>query len=125
MSFKFHLSSGLFSLPAGAASVDWAVVNNSPGTQDIQVTIFQAGNGPKTIISPGPLTMTIDPGTVVHNANNVSPAGPFLPGMYYEVAIDSNDRRVLPMVNVWADHEGTAIPGTLISSRDFLHLVDP
>jgi len=125
MSFKFHLSSGLFSLPAGAASVDWAAVNNSPSKQDIQVTIFQAGNGPKTIIQPGPQTMTIDPGSVVHNANHVGALGPFLPGMYYEVAIDTNDRRVLPTVSVWSDNEGTAIPGTLISSRDFLHLVDP
>ena len=126
MAFKFHLSSGLFSLPAGAASVDWAAVNNSPSKQDIQVTVFQGpGGGPKTIITPGPVTMTIDPGAVVHNANFVGPTGPFLPGMYYEVAIDTNDRRVLPMVSVWADHEGTTIPGTLISSRDFLHLVDP
>jgi hypothetical protein len=124
--YKYHLSSGLFSLPAEAASVDWAAVNNAPTAQQIQVTVYQGpAGGAKTIITPGVLTLMVDPGSVVHNANPVGFGQPFVPGMYYEVAIDTNDRRVLPMVSMWSDHGGTMIPGTLISSRDFLHLVDP
>lgn len=124
--FQFTLSSGLFSLPGNAASVDWAVVNNSPGAQQIRVTVYQCGSGvAKTPIAPGPVTVTVQPNFVTHNANHVSANGPFKHGFYYEVVLETNDRRVLPMVNVWSDNGGTLIPGTAVTARDFLHLLEP
>jgi hypothetical protein len=124
--FKFMLSSGLFCLPSTAASVDWAAVNNAPNPQNIRVTVYQGGvAGPKTPIAPGPLSVTLQPACVTHNANPVGPTQPFVPGMYYEIVVETNDRRVLPVVDVWSDLGGTLVPGTRISARDFLHLIEP
>jgi len=124
--FKYTLSSGLFGLPGNAASVDWAVVNNSPSAQDIRVTVYKGAIGvAKTPVAPGAITVTVQPSFVTHNANSVGPNGPFVHGFYYEVVLETNDRRVLPMVNVWSDHGNTVIPGTLITARDFLHLLEP
>ncbi len=51
---RYVLSSGLFGLPGNAASVDWAVVNNSQRTEMFIVTIYQGGvNMQKTVIPPG------------------------------------------------------------------------
>lgn len=124
--FMFALSSGLFSLPGNAVSVDWAAVNNSPGAQQIRVTVYQCGIGvAKTPVAPGPVTVTLQPNFTTHNANAVGPNGPFKHGFYYEVVLETNDRAVLPMVNVWSDQGGTLIPGTLITARDFLHVTEP
>ena len=106
------LASGLFALPENAASVDWMVVNNSPTSQTFTVTVFQSVGGPKTIVSPGSLGFTLDPGGVTHSANSVGTT--FQRGSYYEVVLESTDRRVLPSVHVWQDSVNTVIPGTLI-----------
>lgn len=121
--FKYALSSGLFSLPGNAVSVDWAVVNNSPGSEQIRVTVYQGSVGAaKTAVAPGAVTMTLQPGYVTHNANSVGANGPFRHGFYYEVVVEANDRRVLPMVNVWSDTGNTLIPGTLITAGQFVLL---
>lgn len=80
---NYVLSSGVFGLPANAASVDWAVVNNSPHTETLIVTIYQGGvNLQKIVIPPGALSQTLEPGYVTHNANSVGPNDPFVPGFY-------------------------------------------
>ncbi|MEZ4861708.1 MAG: hypothetical protein R3C14_10385 [Caldilineaceae bacterium] len=74
---RYVLSSGLFALPGNAASVDWAVVNNSPHTETFTVTIYQGGVGiQKTVVPPGALTETLEPDYVTHNANSVGPNAP-------------------------------------------------
>lgn len=108
------LSSGLFGLPANAASVDWMVVNDSTIDQTITVTVYRSGVGGKTVVPPGPITTTIAPGVVTHNANSVGYSKPFPPGFYYEVVVETNHPNVLPSVHVWQDHVNTVIPGTLI-----------
>ena len=124
--FVFVLSSGLFGLPGNAASVDWAAVNDSPGTQEIRVTVYQCGIGvAKAPVAPGPITMTLQPNFTTHNANGVGPTLPFKHGFFYEVVVETADRRVLPMVNVWSDQGGTLIPGTLITAGDFFHVIGP
>jgi len=116
-SFANKLSSGLFSLPANAKSVDWAVLNGGVIAQQFRVTVFKCGIGSaKVPVPPGPLTETINPGFTFHNANSVGPGKPFAAGFYYEVVIENNDTRLHPMVEVWQDFGGTVIPGTLIPS---------
>lgn len=120
--FRHVLSSGLFALPANAQSVDWMVVNDSPSSQPIRVTVFRAGVGPKTVVAPGPLTLTVNSMASTHNANSVGPTQPFVHGFYYELVVETNDRRVLPSVHVWQDHGNTVIPGTLISPGTFVEV---
>ena len=120
-SFRYKLSSGLFLLPQNAASVDWAVVNDTKVAQTFRVTVYKGGVGvAKIATAPGPLTETLAPDFVTHNANSVGPGQPFQLGLYYEVVVESNDRAVLPTVNVWQDHGGTAIAGTTIGPGDFV-----
>ena len=117
------LSSGLFGLPAGAKSVDWVVVNDSPADQPFTVTVYKApGAGAKTVVAPGPITQTIHAGNSFHNANNVGPGKPFEPGFYYEVVVDREDHRLLPSVSIWADAGNTQIPGTLILPGTFVEI---
>jgi hypothetical protein len=116
------LSSGLFGLPAGAASVDWMVVNDAATPQTFTVTVFKAGVGPKTVVVPGALTFTLAPGESTHNANNVDFSGPFVPGFYYEVVVETSSPNVLPSVHVWQDHVNTVIPGTLVPPGSWVRL---
>ena len=119
--FRYKLSSGLFLLPQNAASVDWAVVNDSKQPQTFRVTVYKGGVGMvKTETPPGPLTQTIDPNFVTHNANSVGPGDPFQIGFYYEVVVECNDRSLLPSVYVWQDHGATVIPGTTIVPGEFV-----
>jgi hypothetical protein len=61
--FRMTLSSGFFSLPANAVSVDWAAVNKSSSAETIRVTVLQHGVGvPPTATAPGPITVTLNPG---------------------------------------------------------------
>ncbi len=123
--YTYTLSRGLFSLPAHATSVDWAMVNNAPTVQKVRVTVFKGGVGvAKVAVPPGAIEVTVEPSFVTHNANSVGTGQPFVPGFYYEVVVETNDRRVLPMVDIWQDHGGTSIPGTRIAARDFLHVVE-
>jgi|MudIll2142460700_1097286.scaffolds.fasta_scaffold400083_1 hypothetical protein len=111
---EFTLSSGLFGLPANAASVDWVLINNSEVSQTVTVTVFKVGVGPKTVLAPGPLTITIGPGEATHNANSVGYDEVFVPGFYYEVQVITKSKSVLPSVTIWQDNSNTVIPGTLI-----------
>jgi hypothetical protein len=121
--FRYKLSSGLFLLPQNAASVDWAVVNDSKHPQTFRVTVYKGGVGmAKTATPPGPLTQTINPDFVTHNANSVGPGQPFQMGSYYEVVLESNDRALLPTLNIWQDHGATVIPGTTIVPGDFVRI---
>jgi hypothetical protein len=117
-----RLSSGLFGLPAAAQSVDWTVVNDSTTSQTFTVTVYEAGVGPKTVVAPGPLTLTIAAGEVTHNANSVSFAGPFRPGFYYEIILPTTSPNVLPTATIWEAHVATIIPGTTISPGTWVRL---
>lgn len=115
-------SSGPFGLPAGAASVDWMLLNDDPAPQAVTVTVYKAGVGPKTVLPPGPVTATLAPGEVFHNANSVGGPGPFVPGFYYEVVVETTTPYVLPGVHVWQDRANTVIPGTLIPAGSWVRI---
>jgi hypothetical protein len=117
------LSSGLFGLPAGAHSVDWAVANHSQLPRTVRVTVYKYGIGsPRAEVPPGALEFTVQPGEAFHNANSVGAGQPFVPGFYYEVVMEANSTLVLPAVHVWQDAGNTVIPGTLIPSGSWTPL---
>ena len=119
--YKYVLSSGPFSLPAAAQSVDWVVVNDSAAAQTIRVTVYKCGLGEvKTAVAPGAIEMTLGPGVTTHNANSVGQV--FAIGFLYEVVVETNDKRTLPCLVIWQDHSGTAIPGTLIPAGAFVDI---
>ena len=120
--YRYTLSSGLFSLPQGAASVDWAIVNNSPSTQQFRVTVYQFDTSGKVPVVPGPITNTVEPLHSFHNANSVGSQRPFTIGRDFEVVLEVNSLKVLPSVEVWIDHGNTVIPGTLIGPGQFMDI---
>jgi len=120
-SFTHTLSSGLFSLPANGVSVDWAVSNSSAVNRTVRVTVYRHGTGvPRAVVAPGALTITLAPTETTHNANGVGTV--FQRGFYYEVVVETNSLRVLPIVHVWEDTGNTVIPGTLIPSGSWVRL---
>ena len=119
--YKYTLSSGPFGLPANAQSVDWVLVNDTGTAQTVRVTVYKCAVGvQKTAVAPGALTETLNPGITTHNANSVGTV--FQVGFPYEVIIETNDKRILPNVQIWQDHGGTEIPGTLIPAGDFVDI---
>lgn len=107
-------STGKFGLPAQAVSVDWTVINNSDTAQTFTATVYRTRIGmAKTIVAPGPITVTLDPGFTTHNANSVGPGMPFQVGGAYEVVIEGSPR-LTPSADVWQDLGNTVIPGTTI-----------
>ena len=115
MAFRFRLSSGAFSLPAGAASVDWNVLNGTDQPQPLRVSVFNWPIGARRVrLAPGPVELTLDPWTATHNANSVEPGFPI------EVVVQVNDLKILPTVEVWQDLGGTVIAGTRIGPGDFV-----
>ncbi len=122
--FKHMLTSGPFQLPTAAVSVDWALINESTTTQAFRVTVFQYSVGigmAKTVVPPGAIIDTLDPGFATHNANSVGPNLPFQLGFYYEVMVECDDLSILATVQVW-DASANTIPGTTISSGDFIEI---
>jgi hypothetical protein len=120
--YRHTLTSGLFGLPAGAKSVDWMILSHATHAETFRVTVYRVGVGPKTPVAPGALTLSLDPDEATHNANNVGPGKPFVPGFYYELVVETNSRAILPSVHVWQDHGNTVIPGTLIPPGSFVEL---
>lgn len=107
-------STGKFGLPMQAASVDWTVVNNSDTPQTFTVTVYRLRIGmAKVVVSPGPVTVTLEPGFTTHNANSVGSGLPFHVGGSYEVVIEGSPR-LTPSADVWQDMGNTVITGTTI-----------
>ena len=120
--YQYTLSSGIFSLPRGAESVDWAIVNNSTITQQFRVTVYRFEPSGKVPVAPGPISNTVKTLQSFHNANSVGFQKPFTIGQDFEVVLEVNSLKVLPSVEVWADHGNTVIPGTLIGPGHFMDI---
>ena len=116
-----RLSSGPFNLPEDGAAVDWVMLNTGSSPADVTVTVYRYGIGiPRTIVAPGAVTMTIDPLSAVHNANDIPST--FEHGYYYEVVVETDSAAVRPGVHVWKDDVARVIPGTLIPSGSWTRL---
>jgi len=113
--FNYRLSSGLFSLPENAQSLDWSILNSSDDTQEVKVTVYVFANERKAAL-PGPIITVIEPNNTYHNANTYSY------GPYYEVVLETNSLKVLPNVSVWSNNQNAVIPGTRIGPNDFVLL---
>ena len=110
-------------MPPDANSVDWAVLNTSPDSQRVRVTVYRvSSSGSKTAVWPGVMAFSIGPGRLFHNANSVGPTTPNGRGLYYEVILEMNDRRILPTVTVCNDGTNTLIPGIRFGPRDFVEI---
>jgi hypothetical protein len=119
--YELIRSSGLFSLPEEAVSVDWVLLNNSPRVQRFRVTVYEVPIGEsKRVTSPGSIERTLEPDHAFHNANPVRSGGPFQRGFYYEVVVETDSDRVLPSVMTWSNRGNAAVPGTLISPGGFV-----
>jgi hypothetical protein len=119
--FRYLLSSGPFNVPQGAHSIDWVVINNSRHAQEVRVTVYEYLIGtPRTVTPPGPLTVTVDSASATHNANTVGIV--FRAGAIYEVQVETNSLRVLPMVTAWPAASPPDIPGALIPSGAWVRL---
>jgi hypothetical protein len=119
--FQYVLSSGLFALPANGKSVDWAIVNDSAVSRTVRVTVYKHGIGvPREVVAPGPLTLTLASTESSHNANSVGTV--FQIGFNYEVVLETNSLKVLPVVHVWEDFGNTVIPGTAIPAGSWIRL---
>lgn len=115
------LSSGVFSLPANARSVDWKLLNNDTTPQTVTVTVYKTLVGQvKTVVAPGPITVTLPPGRSTHNANSVPTV--FQVGGSYEVVVSGGSPKVLPTVMVWSDLGNTVIPGTQIHAGEWARI---
>jgi hypothetical protein len=116
--YKYRYTTGPFSLPANAGSLDWVLLNNDTTKQKATVTVFKCPIGAvKTPLPPGPLVVTLDPRTSTHNANK------YTEGFIYEVQVDCNSQLLFPYVSVWPGNFGVAIPGTGINSGTWLRLM--
>jgi len=115
------LSSGIFSLPANARSVDWQLLNNDTTPQTVTVTVYETWIGrEKEVVAPGPVTVTLPPGHTTHNANSVPTI--FQVGHSYEVVVTGGSPKVLPVVMVWSDMGNTVIPGTQIHAGEWMRV---
>jgi hypothetical protein len=87
------------------------------------VTVYRHPIGlPRVEVVPGPIALTLAPTDATHNANSVGSGQPFEPGFYYEVIVELDSLRVLPLVQVWQDAAGTVIPGTAIPAGSWVKL---
>lgn len=118
--FKYVLSSGVFPLHKQAHSVDWQLINTSRRPQDYRVTIYKVSSRDKTVIAPGPLTGTLEPSGMRHNANDVGEKQPFQKGQRYEVIVEVNSREMKPATEMWSGAFGAdVIMETVIGAEEF------
>lgn len=120
--FRFTRSTGPFMIPADAQAVDWVAVNNTSASQDIRVSVYRLSlTGPKVLLVPGALTVTLGPGETTHNANSVGTV--FQLGVPHEIVIESDSLDVLPMAISWSTHSAAnPIPASTIPAGDWVEL---
>jgi hypothetical protein len=113
--YAHRYTTGPFELPQNPGSLDWVLLNNDVTPQSARVTVFQCSIGAaKIALPPGPLVVTLQPGTSTHNANTY-PAG-----FIYEVQVECDSRLVFPYASVWPANFGVIIPGSQTSAGAFL-----
>jgi hypothetical protein len=89
----------------------------------VRVTVYRHGIGiPRAEVVPGPLTFTLAPNEMMHNANSVGPGQPFEQGFNYEVQLETNSLRVHPLVQVWEDCGNCVIAGTAIPAGSWVRI---
>jgi hypothetical protein len=113
--FALTYTTGPFSLPKGAGSLDWVVLNNDATAQKVRVTVFRCNLGAaKTALPPGPLIVPLAPGATTHNANT------YPVGFVYEVQVECNSKLIFPYVASWPGSFGEIIAGSGINSANFI-----
>jgi hypothetical protein len=122
ITYTTKMTSGPFLVDPSALSVDWEVLNNDTEPVDICVTVYQLNiSAAKTVVAPGPVCLTLEPGYMTHNANSVGSI--FQVGLSYEVVVEATSDDVYPNVNQWSGFSSlNFIPCTLIPAGDFVYI---
>ena len=118
--FPNRRSSGLFSAPKDAASLDWAVMNGGSGPHWIRVTTFKCPVGAAKIAIAGPTAVYLNTMFTAHEAVTLSGGKPDRKSVYYEVVLEDEDLSLHPSVQVFRKYPTDVIAGTLISPGDFV-----
>lgn len=113
--YKYKYTTGPFTLPQNAQSIDWSVLNNDPKPQKVRVTVFKCVVlDIKTTERPGPLEFVVDPGFLINNANKADG------GLIYEIQIECNSQLIFPHACAWPGGIADPIPGSVIKSAEFI-----
>ena len=118
--FPNRRSSGLFSAPKDATSLDWAVMNGGSGPHWIRVTTFKCPAGAAKIAIAGPTAVYLNTMFTAHEAVTLSGGKPDRKSVYYEVVLEDEDLSMHPSVQVFRKYPTDVIAGTLISPGDFV-----
>jgi hypothetical protein len=114
--YAYKYTTGPLTIPSGTASLNWNVLNDDSKTQTVRVTVYKCYIlSAKTIWTPGvSIESTLAPGEATHNANNAF-------GLYlYEIVVETNSKMVFPSAEAWPSNVGIAIPGSQITSAEFI-----
>src|SRR6266550_4533072 len=118
--FPTRRSSGAFSAPKDATSLDWLVVNGGGGPHWIRVTVFKCPVGAAKIAIAGPTSVYLDMTFTAHEAVSLSGGKPDHKSVYYEVFVEAEDLFMHPSVQVFRKYSTDVIVGTLITPGDFV-----
>src|SRR3977135_648243 len=86
-------SSGLFSAPADAKFIDWAVMNGGIVGHWIRVKVYKCPVGAAKIAIAGPTAVFLNARVAAHEAVSLSADRT---SIYYEVVVEDEDMRMQP-----------------------------
>lgn len=115
--FPNKRSSGVFSAPADATAIDWAVINGGGGPHWIRVTVSRCPVGAPKIAIAGPTSVFLDTTRTTHLAVPLSARNKCV---YYEVLVEDEDLQMHPSVQLFRKYPTEVIAGTLITPGDFV-----
>ena len=114
--FPNKRSSGIFSAPKKAMSIDWTALNGNAMTSHwIRVTVYRCPVGATKVAIAGPTAFFLDPKVSAHQEVP-------LPGNhsdYYEVFFEDEDLNINPSVQLFRKYPDDVIEGSLIAPGDF------
>ena len=115
-SFPNIRSSGLFSVPRDATSIDWSVINGGIIGHWIRVKVYKCPAGAAKIAIAGPTAVFLNATFTAHEAVSLTARNK---SIYYEVVVEDEDMRMHPSVQVFSKYPSDVIAGTLITPGDF------
>lgn len=114
--FPNKRSSGIFSAPKKAKSIDWTALNGNAMTSHwIRVTVFRCPIGATKVAIAGPTAVFLDPKVSAHQEVPL----PHAHNDYYEVLFEDEDLNINPSVQLFRNYPDDVIEGSLIAPGDF------
>lgn len=114
--FPNKRSSGIFSAPKNAKSIDWTALNGNAMTSHwIRVTVNKCPVGAAKVAIAGPTAFFLDPKVSAHQEVPL----PANHSDYYEVFFEDEDLNINPSVQLFRKYPDEVIEGSLIAPGDF------